>query len=191
MIDKNLLNMIKSQLNMKKQAFVPPGMPPMDPAMVGGGGMPPMPPGGGGMPPMPPGGGGGMPPMPPMDPAMMGGGGMPPMPPGGGGMPPIDPAILSQMQEILNPAATQGGEPDKGNEDISEMQSRISGIEGSLDVITSKLDNLLGAIGMGQQQQVPGGQQMPEIPEMPMMPPEKQGRDKNSLKRAMNYLMSQ
>lgn len=97
-----------------KQAFVPSqavaaaGMPPMDPSMMAGGGMPP------GMPPMDPSmmAGGGMP---PMDPAMMAGGGMPPLPPGmpplPPGMPPMDPTMMGGgMPPGLPPDPTmQGG----------------------------------------------------------------------------------
>lgn len=90
----NLLNPVLVALAEKaaKTAFVDPatmqggGMPPMDPAMMGGGG---------GMPPMDPSMMGGMP---PMDPSMMG---------GGGGMPPMDPSMMGGMP----PAAPPGADP--------------------------------------------------------------------------------
>jgi len=96
----------------------------MDPAMMGGGGMPPMDPammGGGGMPPMDPAMMGGMP---PMDPAMMGG--MPPPPPpppapgGPSGAPDIASIVSQAVQQamqnnggIAGPAQAAGGKPPK------------------------------------------------------------------------------
>ena len=75
MIDPNLLKLAswKLERNINKNAFVPGGPPPMDPAAMGGGGMPPM----GGMDPAAMG-------MPPMGP--------PPADPAAGGAPPADPA---------------------------------------------------------------------------------------------------
>jgi len=117
MIDPNLLKLAswKLERNINKNAFVPGGPPPMDPAM-GGGGMPPM----GGMDPAAMGmdpamGGGGMPPMGGMDPAAMGMDpamlGMPPMgpppaDPAAGGAPPADPAAAGGPKKPkLDPSA--------------------------------------------------------------------------------------
>lgn len=142
-----------------------PAAPPMDPMMMGGGA--PMPPGGAPMPPggapMPPGGGAPM-----QDPAMMGGapgggtpvtlnmedlvqlvtmitgaggaGGMPPDQSMGGGMPP---APMGAPGEAAPPGAEEANEPEKPEGGKGKAE------EGKLDAINSKLDMLLGAIGMG------------------------------------------
>jgi hypothetical protein len=110
---------------LQKVAYVPPGppagaAPPMDPAMMAGGGAP--------MPPMDPAMMGGGAPMPPMDPSMMGGappmdpammGGMPPMDPSmmGGAPPPMDPSMVGMFPPEggeappMDPAAAGGGMP--------------------------------------------------------------------------------
>lgn len=88
MINPSLLAMAEHRVwQQYKQAAVPAGAPPMDPAAAGGGGMP------------------------PMDPAMMGGapppaGGMPP-----GGAPPMDPAMMGGAPPMAPPAAPMPGMP--------------------------------------------------------------------------------
>lgn len=100
-----------------KQAFVAGGgAPPMDPAMMAGGGMPP----------------GGAP---PMDPAMMAGGGAPPMDPAmmaammppGGGAPPMDPAMMAggmapggATPPPTDPSAT-GGSSSISREEVQSL----------------------------------------------------------------------
>lgn len=117
-------------------------MPPMDPAMMAGGGMPPMDPAmmaaaGGGMPGVDP-----MTGLPPMDPSMMAGAGMPPMDPAAmaGGMPPMPEApqtvqvSLEDLRAILAEASGKSeGEGPAG--DQQSVEKRLDNIEGMLGAL--------------------------------------------------------
>ena len=154
------LKSLRAELqSFRKTAFMaaPPmpgggGQPPMDPSMMGGGGMPPggMPPGGmppGGQPPMDPSmmGGG----QPPMDPAMMGGG----MPPGG--QPPMDPAMMGGGmppggQPPMDPSMMGGGQPPAGGgmtpEMIDELLGVIEGLAASAEESEKRFEQMEGAM---------------------------------------------
>ena len=141
-----------------KTAFQPPAgeAPPMDPAMMGGGGMPPMDPammGGGG--------GGGMP---PMDPAMMG---MPPLPEGPGeGAPnmPEDPIVVSEseltdkIREIVQDAVKGGGSSKESSNKEDSPSSEI-------DILRQRVEELEAQLGGGAPAAAPATPNAPETAE--------------------------
>lgn len=166
-MDHVLLNKV---LNLTKEGYVPPGppagaAPPMDPAAMGGGGMPMDPmaamggaPPPGGMPPMDPAAMGAMPPMdpaamggmPPMDPSMVGSlppeGGMPPDP----GMGNMQPIILNMedLQAILAQAGGGDGAPEEEMREDGQpkrvtnrlLGERLDGVENMLAAVMTSLN---------------------------------------------------
>ena len=151
MIDHGLLNRVMELAG--KEAYAPPGaaMPPMDPMMMGGGGMPPAPQG---MPPAPQGMpmdpmAAGAPPGMPMDPMAAG---APPGMPGSG--PPPDPSMVGALPP--DPAAA----------------GMAPGAPGAEAPIMLSQEDLMGLIELAAQSpQVEGG--APEVEAgIPGMPPE-------------------
>lgn len=198
MINPTLLKQIRTALEKRaaaeKKAFVPmgpqgaaPAAPPMDPSM--GGGMPP-----GGAPPMDPSMAGGMPPgmppggAPPMDPSMMGGGMPPPPPPadpaamggGGGQVVQVNLADLMQLVQMMQggggappspaPGAAAGGAPGGAPAPEGE-KPKGGGKDAKIDMVNSKLDQLIGLLTGMMGVSSPGGAPA-EAGAMPEPPPE-------------------
>ena len=123
-------NEMQKRAQMRKAAAQPPMA--MDPAMMGGGGMPPMDPSmmGGGMPPMDPSMMGGMP---PVDPSMMGA--MPPAAPPAA--PPEETAAPAPEAAPAEPAAPKKMKPD---EYMAKLDTRLYNLQVQVAALMKKLN---------------------------------------------------
>ena len=135
-----------------KQAFVPAmpkeagAMPPMDPAMMQGGGMPPaapMDPSMMGGAPMDPSMAGGA--MPPMDPAMM----PPPPPPAEGGAAPVPPSEQdpnADLQEVMQVVSQMAEGMDKIESKQEALEQKYQDTMSQFDEMRGKIDMLINIL---------------------------------------------